>query len=112
MLRRFEAAKQSRFSYASSVNRSERLGNRMPCQLDRLKKFRCVRTVSTPNFMLTRGTGEAAASRRTLRVVQDLCRIAGHGIARAAVPQMLVSATRFGRSGGIRRRPLPRDARF
>ena len=88
------------------------LGDRTPCQLDPLKKLRCVRTVSAPNFMLTRHTGEAAASRRTLRVLQDARRIAGYGIARAAVQAMLVSATRFGRTGGIRRRLLPRNARF
>src|ERR1051325_3953169 len=69
-------------------------GTRTLCPFDRLQKFRCVRTVSTPNFVLTRRTGEAAASRRTLRGLRDLCRIAGHGIASAAVQAMLVSATR------------------
>jgi hypothetical protein len=101
MLRRFDPAQQSRFSYASSVRLQPVLGNRTPCQLDRLQKFRCVRTVGKPNFVLTRRTCEAAASRRTLRVLQDLRRTAGYGIARVAVPVMLISGTRFGRSGGF-----------
>ena len=90
VLRRSDPAKQFRSRYASSVNRGQRLGNRTPCQLERLQKFRCVRTVGKPNFVLARRTGEAAASRRTLRVLQDLRRIAGYGIARAAVPVMLI----------------------
>jgi len=81
------------------------------CERHKSEKFRCVKTVTTPNFVLARGTGEAAASRRTLRVLRDLRRVAGHGIARAAVQARLGLATRFGRSGGIRR-PLPRNARF
>jgi hypothetical protein len=112
MLRRFDPGKQFRSRMLRRSNRGERLENRTHCQLDRRKEFRCVRTVGKPNFVLTRRTGEAAASRRTLRVLQDLRRIAGYGIARAAVQAMLVSATRFGRTGGIRRRLLPRNARF
>jgi hypothetical protein len=58
------------------------------------------RTELRANETHWRGRG----GRRTLRVVQDLRRIAGYGIATGAVPAMLVSGTQFGRSGGIRRR--------
>ena len=71
------------------------------CQFNRRKKFRCVKTVSTRDFVLTTRTGEAAASRRTLRVLQDLSRIAGHGIARVAVQAMLFFATRSGKAAAV-----------
>src|ERR1051325_5943607 len=112
VLRRFDRAQKFRSLFASSVKLQRVLGNRTPCQLDRLQKFRCVRTVGKPNFVLTRCTGEAAASRRTLRVLPDARRIAGYGIARVAVPVMLISATRFGRSGGFAAARYRGNARF
>ena len=59
MLRRLSRLKQ--FRMLRRLDLSSVRGTRTLCQLDRLKKFRCVRTVSTPNFVLTRSTGEAAA---------------------------------------------------
>ena len=86
-------------------------GNRTRCQFDRLKKFRCVRTVSTPNFVLTRRTGEAAAT------PPHASRSSGFVLNSRPRHREGSSSGNIGfcnsvRSGGIRRRPLPRRARF
>ena len=92
-----------KFCFPPYARRSAEEGAWKPCscRFDPLKKFWCVRTVGAPNFVLTRRTYEAAASRRTLRVLQDSRRVADHGIARAAVQTMLVSATRFGKAAAV-----------
>ena len=86
-------------------------GNRTLCQFDRLKKFRCVRTIATPNFVLTRRTCEAAAkpphaSRSSGFVSNSRPR---H---REGSSSGNIGFCNSVRSGGIRRRPLPRSARF
>src|ERR1044071_8558843 len=101
-----------KFCFPPYARRSAEEGAWKPCscRFDPLKKFWCVRTVGAPNFVLTRRTYEAAASRRTLRVLQDSRRVADHGIARAAVQAMLVFAVRQKRRRSPP--PAPRNARF
>jgi hypothetical protein len=101
-----------KFCFPPYARRSAEEGAWKPCvcRFDRLKKLRCVRTVGTPNFVLTRRTYEAAASRRTLRVLQDSRRVVSHGIARAAVQAMLVFAVRQERRRSPP--PAPGKARF